>query len=113
MKCTTTLLAPLALCCTLALAQESSTYTQQDSNTHTTTYPSAQGPVIVNWGQPAAHSYGAAPAFAQLDQRGAGYVTSDEAAGYPPLANDFIHADRNRDGRISRAEYDRWLGSSH
>jgi hypothetical protein len=112
MKCRIGLLAPLALCCTLAFAQESSTYTQQDSNTHTTTYPSAQGPVIVNWGQPAAHPYGPPPAFAQLDTRGTGYVTGDEAAAYPPLANDFIHADGNRDGRVSRAEYDRWQRSS-
>jgi len=27
----------------------------------------------------------------------------------PPLANDFIQADRNRDGKVPRAEHERWL----
>lgn len=73
-----------------------------------TTYQTAQGEVTVNSGQPQPRDYGPAPTFAQLDRNGAGYLRSDQADAYPPLANDFIHADGNRDGRISRAEYERW-----
>ena len=44
-----------------------------------------------------------------LDGTATAYTTA-QAADYPPLANDFIHADANRDGRVSKSEYDRWLG---
>jgi hypothetical protein len=73
-----------------------------------TTYQTPQGEVTVNSGQPQPRDYGPAPSFAQLDRAGSGALGSAEAEAYPPLANDFIHADRNRDGRISRAEYERW-----
>jgi hypothetical protein len=75
---------------------------------HSATYPTSQGELTVNSGQPQPRDYGPAPSFAQLDRNGAGYIGSDQADAYPPLANDFIHADGNRDGRISRAEYERW-----
>lgn len=73
----------------------------------TAVYPSPQGELTVH-SQPApAPSYGPAPAFAQL--AGSGKTISEEqAAAYPPLANDFINADQNRDGSISAAEYARW-----
>jgi hypothetical protein len=96
----------LAVCCAAAFAQDN------PPDSQTTTYNTAQGPLIVHSGQPAARDFGPAPAFAQLDRRGAGYVTADEADAYPPLANDFIHADANRDGRVTRVEYERWLRSS-
>ena len=104
MKLRTYVLLPLALSCLAAFAQEG-------PDTHTTTYQTAQGPLVVHSGQPEAKQYGPAPAFAQLDKSGVGYITSDEADAYPPLANDFIHADANRDGRVSHSEYDRWLKS--
>jgi len=94
-------LLPLAFACTSAFAQE-------PADTHTTTYRTPEGPLIVHWGQPAPRQFGPPPPFAQLDRRGAGFITSDEATAYPPLANDFIYADSNRDGRLSRAEYERW-----
>lgn len=72
------------------------------------TYETPRGEVTVNSGQPQPRDYGPAPSFAQLDRAGSGSLGSEEAEAYPPLANDFIHADRNRDGRISRAEYERW-----
>jgi hypothetical protein len=98
-------LLPLALCSVVAFAQEGGTDAQ------TTTYQTAQGPLIVHTGQPEAKQYGPAPTFAQLDTNGKGYITGDQADAYPPLGNDFIHADANRDGRVSRAEYERWLKS--
>jgi hypothetical protein len=48
-----------------------------------------------------------APDFAQL-ANGKKSVTAQEASSYPPLANDFDHADSNRDGRITQREYDHW-----
>ena len=105
MKFRTYALLPVALSCLVAFAQE-------EPDTHTATYPTAQGQLVVHSGQPEGKQYGPAPAFAQLDSRGTGYITSDEADAYPRLADDFIHADGNRDGRVSRAEYDHWLKSN-
>ena len=50
---------------------------------------------------------GPAPAFEQLSGSGK-YISEDQASAYPLLANDFIYADHNRDGRISKSEYARW-----
>lgn len=84
-------------------------FAQDGSDKQTAVYPTTDGPLIVHTGQPAPQNSGPAPAFAALDHRGAGYLSSEDAAGYPLLANDFIYADSNRDGRISRAEYARWV----
>jgi len=97
-------LIPLLLCCAPAFAQEGAA-------TNTTTYQTPQGPLVVHWGQPSPRQFGPPPSFDQIDRRHAGYVTADEADAYPPLANDFIYADSNRDGRVSRAEYERWARS--
>ena len=80
----------------------------QAQDTSSTTYQTPQGEVTVTSGQPQPRQYGAPPSFADLDRNGRGVLGETEAAAYPPLANDFIHADLNRDGRISRAEYERW-----
>jgi hypothetical protein len=66
-----------------------------------------QGEVTVKSSMPPAPSYGPPPDFAQLAHDGKS-IDADQAAAYPPLANDFLHADRNRDGRISKSEYQRW-----
>ena len=91
---------PLALflASSIACAQETST----------AQYQTPQGELTVHSSQPQSHDYGPPPPFAQLDTRGSGSLTATEADAYPPLANDFIHADANRDGRVSRAEYERW-----
>lgn len=91
-------LAVLLLAGTTAFAQETST----------ARYQTPQGELTVHSGQPQPRDYGPPPPFAQLDTRGAGFLTSTEADAYPPLANDFIHADANRDGKVTRAEYERW-----
>jgi hypothetical protein len=79
----------------------------QAQDTRSTTYQTAQGELTVTSGQPAPRDFGPAPPFAQL-AGGASHIREDGAAAYPPLANDFIHADGNRDGRISASEYARW-----
>jgi hypothetical protein len=45
--------------------------------------------------------------FAALDINRDGYVSAAEAAGFPDIVTRFDKADRNRDGRLSRAEYTR------
>jgi opacity protein-like surface antigen len=81
---------------------------QQVANPTSATYPTPDGPLTVHSGQPGPRQYAPPPPFAQL-ARGKGYITSADAEGYDLLANDFIHADGNRDGRISQAEYERWV----
>jgi hypothetical protein len=67
-----------------------------------------QGPVTVN-SQPApAPTIGPAPSFEQLSGGGKS-ISEDQAAAYPPLANDFINADTNKNGKISKSEYAHWM----
>jgi hypothetical protein len=57
--------------------------------------------------------------FEELDRNGDGTILEDEAARVANL--DFARADKNRDGQISRQEYEElrgrmmtaWLGSKH
>jgi len=56
---------------------------------------------------PPAASAGPAPDFGQL-ANGKKSITMQEAASYPPLANDFDYADKNRDGRVTQREYEAW-----
>lgn len=92
---------PLLLC--------SAAFAQSNTDARTTTYDTPGGELVVHTGQPEPRNFGPPPSFAQLDRRNAGYLGGEDAAAYPPLANDFIYADSNRDGRISKAEYDRWV----
>jgi len=73
----------------------------------TTTYATEDGPLVVHTSQPGPPSFGPAPPFGTL-AHGKGYITASDAEGYPLLANDFIYADGNRDGKISQSEYQRW-----
>jgi hypothetical protein len=45
--------------------------------------------------------------FRALDLNGDGYVSAAEAAGFREVVTRFDRADRNRDGRLTRAEYAR------
>ena len=66
-----------------------------------------KGEVTVNSSMPPPPSFGPAPPFAQLSNNGKS-ISPDQAVAYPPLANDFIYADHNRDGRVSKSEYEAW-----
>lgn len=70
-------------------------------------YPTPQGELTVRSTPAPAPQIGPAPDFAQLSAGGKG-ITEAQAVAYPPLANDFLHADSNRNGSISKAEYQRW-----
>ncbi len=87
------------------IGQEVPATTPADQTTATMATP--QGELTVKSGMPTPPPAGPAPAFEQLSG-GARYITEDQAAAYPLLANDFIYADHNRDGRISKDEYKRW-----
>lgn len=82
--------------------------TMANSATHSATYQTPQGELVVNSAPAAAPTIGPAPDFKQLAAGGKG-ITAEQAVSYPPLANDFIHADSNRDGKISKSEYERWV----
>jgi hypothetical protein len=79
--------------------------------TGSTAMPTPQGQVTVNSGPAPAKPSGPAPDFATLSG-GKASVTPDMASAYPLLANDFQYADSNRDGRISKSEYQRWVAKS-
>jgi hypothetical protein len=74
----------------------------------TATLNTPNGELVVHSSMPPAPPAGPAPSFQQLSGDGRS-ITEDEAAAYPLLANDFLHADRNRDGRVSKSEYERWV----
>ncbi len=90
----------LSLCCLgsgMATGQDSShTYFGPDGNV-TVTYGPA--PPLPDQGR---------PDFDTLDRNGDGRLTLEEVESHRLLHSDFIYADRNRDGWISRAELNRW-----
>ncbi|MFC5741708.1 hypothetical protein [Dyella tabacisoli] len=72
-------------------------------------FTSPQGvPVTINSSMPPVPTLDSAPSFEQLSGGGKS-ISEDQAKAYPPLANDFIYADKNRDGHISKSEYELWL----
>lgn len=75
------------------------------------TIPTPQGEVTINSGPAPAKPPGPAPDFTTL-AGGKGSISPDQASAYPLLANDFQFADSNRDGRVSKAEYQRWVSKS-
>lgn len=66
------------------------------------------GQVEVHSSMPEPPPAGPAPSFEQLSG-GAKFITEEQAVAYPPLANDFLYADHNRNGKISKSEYEKWV----
>ena len=82
----------------------------QADDTHARNYETPKGELTVTYGQPDLQRAGPPPEFGAVDRDGNGSVDMEEAhAGYYLLYNDFIHADLNRDKRISAREYSSWL----
>ncbi len=73
------------------------------------TMPTETGTKTIRSGMPAQPAAGPAPAFAILDKQMRGYLDESDAEGYPLLSTDFIKADSNRDGKVSKAEYENWV----
>lgn len=76
--------------------------------TATATFDTAQGQVVINSVPAPAPTIAPAPGFQQLAAGGKA-ITAEQASAYAPLANDFLNADSNKDGKISQAEYARWV----
>lgn len=76
----------------------------------TMTMQTPQGPVTVQWGQPAtvpnAADYRAS--IEQLDANGDGVVAKEEVPEGHALSSEFRLVDRNRDGRITAEELSHW-----
>ncbi|WP_017460967.1 hypothetical protein [Dyella ginsengisoli] len=70
-------------------------------------FQTPQGQVTIRSTLPPPPSDNPPPPFTQLAGKSR-FITPEQAAAYPPLANDFDYADSNRNGRISEAEYARW-----
>ena len=66
-----------------------------------------QPEVTVQSVPPAAPTIAPAPSFQQLSG-GSKWITEEQAAAYPPLANDFLHASHNGK-RVSKAQYEAWV----
>ncbi|WP_266171788.1 hypothetical protein [Dyella subtropica] len=81
--------------------------TQAPVGKDSTRFNSPQGEVTINSTIPATKNAGPPPDFAQL-AGGKSYVTEDDAAAYPPLANDFLHASSGKN-RLTKAQYENWL----
>ena len=77
------------------------------SGSSSATYQTPQGQVVVNSVPAPAPTIAPAPDFAQLAGGGKS-ISAEQADSYPPLANDFLNADTNKDGKISKSEYERW-----
>ncbi|MEO7066609.1 MAG: hypothetical protein ABI114_06850 [Rhodanobacter sp.] len=98
------------LCAGSVMAQDtapSTTPAMTAAPTHTAVYATPQGELTVNSTAAPAPTIAPAPAFAQLSGGGKA-ITEQQANAYPPLANDFIHADTNQNGSISKTEYEHW-----
>ncbi len=77
-------------------------------DTYSKTVDGYDGPVTVTWGQPAPLPDQGRPVFAELDANNDGRLTLGETESHRLLHSDFIFADANRNGVISKAELDRW-----
>ncbi len=74
---------------------------------NSTVFQTPQGQVTIRSSLPPAPTDTTPPPFAQLAGKGK-FITPEQAAAYPPLANDFDYADSNKNGKISESEYARW-----
>lgn len=111
-----TLTAGAVLFATASAAQETpvpappppATPTMASTGGNSATYQTPQGELTVRSVAAPAPIVGPAPSFQQLSGGGK-FITEAQAAAYPPLANDFLNADHNKNGRITAAEYQQWL----
>lgn len=115
MKARNALLPALAACALFfagtSFAQDNTGQTPPPSqDTMQPAPPPAQTPppeVTVRSVPPAAPQIAPPPPFSQLSGGGK-WITEEQAAAYPPLANDFLHASHNGK-RISKTQYEAWV----
>ncbi len=109
-----TIAASLALMAGSTFAHDPPTKSAMDNSRPdevktSTTMATDTGTKTVRSGMPAQPAAGPAPPFAVLDKQGRGFLDTTDAEGYPLLSTDFIKADANRDGKVSKAEYEHWV----
>jgi hypothetical protein len=102
------LLAASLLSAGACLAQDNPAPAASTAATGTATFNTPQGEVVVNSAPAPAPTIAPPPTFQQLAAGGKG-ITEEQASAYAPLANDFLNADNNKNGKISEAEYARWV----
>ena len=90
------------------LAQDNPAPAASATATGTATFNTPQGEVVINSTPAPAPTIAPPPSFQQLAAGGKS-ITEEQASAYAPLANDFLNADSNKNGKISEAEYARWV----
>ncbi|HET8764731.1 MAG TPA: hypothetical protein VFM52_05885 [Rhodanobacter sp.] len=103
MNTRTPLFAGLAAC---AMLFGSAAVAQQSVASPSST-PTPPPIVTVRSAQPTAPTIAPPPSFQTLSG-GSKWITSAQAAAYPPLANDFLNASRGAD-RINQTQYAAWV----
>lgn len=88
--------------------QDPSMSPSSSASSATAHYATPQGKLTIHSVQGPATPITPPPSFKQLSNGGKS-ISEEQAAAYPPLANDFEFADRNRDKHISKSEYELWL----
>jgi hypothetical protein len=78
------------------------------SDTRSKVIERPEGTLTVNWGPAAPLPNQGRPDFDALDANNDGRLTLQETESHLLLHSDFIYADSNRNGSISRAELERW-----
>lgn len=101
----TAIFAGALLCSGSVLAQDQQSTSTTTGQAH---YNTPHGELTVRSHEAPGPSAQPPPSFEQLSGGGKS-ISIEQAAAYPPLANDFDYADRNRDKHISRSEYEQWL----
>jgi len=81
-----------------------------DTTRASTQFNSTQGQVTINSTMPKITA-GPAPSFEQLSG-GSRYITEEQAAAYPLLANDFLYVDKGHTGHITKSQYERWVSDN-
>lgn len=95
----------IALCLLLAAGAHADTTNVRQSQSQLRTLPAAASASGGATARPPASSEKEAT-FRRLDIDGDGFVSKAEAAGHEAVTVGFDRADRNRDGKLSFAEYD-------
>lgn len=79
----------------------------QDTMQQPAPAPTPAADVTVRSVPPAAPQVASPPPFSQLSG-GKKWITEEQAASYPPLANDFLNASHHGT-RVSKAQYEAWV----
>ena len=84
----------------------------QQSGSSEATYQTEEGTLTVRSSQPDDPPPPKPSGLDELDSNGDGVLTESEASANIALTNEFIHADWNKDGRITRNELDNWIAEN-